>query len=86
MTYKYMTLTESESMDGACLGWGYISKNKSRWKTAPIFKEQLETYDRGVSSIVIDDVLYQIYRDITIVSEDTRLYILRNMQHDTDMK
>ena len=80
-----MTLTPEESISGEYMGWGYISKNKARWKDASVFKDQLETYDRGMTSVVVDNVMYQIYRDILIVSEETRLYILRNLQYDCDI-
>lgn len=84
MTYKYMTLTAKESYDGKCLGWAFATKNRSRWKDAPAFKDQLETYDHGKTSVIIDNTRYFIHTDFLIVTESVRLYILKNMNYDTD--
>ena len=86
MTYKYMTLTPEESCNGKCLGWAYALKNKDRWQDASnAFQNQLETYDHGKTSVVVDNVRYFIHADFVIVDECVRFYLLKNLNYDTDI-
>lgn len=86
MKYKYITLDPTESRHGKCLGWAFVNANRSRWVDATdTFKDQLETYDNGKTSVVVNNVRYFIHADFVIVGEQTRLYILKNMNYDTDI-
>lgn len=86
MIYKALLLTKKESKDPMCCGYKYAYNNKDRWTELSIEEpdKQLGTYDVSKTSVVIDDVVYTIYKDFIIISENVRLYVLqaRDLEND----
>ena len=86
MIYKALLLTKKESKDPMCCGYKYAYNNKDRWVELTIDEadKHLGTYDVSKTSIVMDDVVYTIYKDFIIIDENIRLYILqaRDLEND----
>lgn len=85
MTYKGLFLTKKESKNAECLGFAYAYENKDRWETMNVPSSDLGEYDFGTTFIVKENVVYTIHKDYLIVDEDTRLYLLKRMDRNTDV-
>ena len=78
LNYKLLLLTDEESiLGGKCINWSYAYKHKDRWIDADMLSYELQTYDRGMLTIVNEKKAYLIVREFTIMDEKTRLFVCK---------
>ena len=86
MVYKAFPLTKKESKNPMFCGYKYAYENKNRWVELTMDEpdKQLGTYDVSKTSVVLDGIVYTIYKDFIIIDEDIRLFILqaRDLEND----
>lgn len=75
MKYFLMPITKEEIKKSGTLGLAYAVKNKSKWIAIDNIKDEINTYDRGTTVLVVNDICYNIHKDYVNVSESYRLYI-----------
>lgn len=68
-------MLESEANNASNLGWGFIMKNESRLVEFEVLGTELNTYDKGTSSIVYNNTVYRIHKDYTDVSNSRRIWL-----------
>ena len=83
-TYKALLLTRKESIDGNCLGLKYAIKKESEWKDITGCEYELQTCDRGVTNLVIDNKVYMIHRDFIMFDKGVRLFICKSFDAEVD--
>ena len=84
MKSKVLCLTAAESKNPECWGYRYVKKNESRYKDIDV-SPHLDTYDYGTTYVVVDDVVYTIARDFIDVTNNQRIYVLKDMRLSTDI-
>lgn len=75
MKYFLMPITNEEMKKSGTLGFAYASKNKDKWIAIDDIKDEINTYDRGTTVLVVNNVTYNIHKDYVNVTEKYRLYI-----------
>jgi len=75
MQYFIFPLTISEAHTPTKVGYSYIKKNEGRLVNFPDLVE-VNTYDRGTTRIIYDDVVYQIKKDYVDLSGKRRIYLI----------
>lgn len=86
LRYMILPLTAKETAEGAMnFGLLFARKNKDRWIDVSEMTYELQTYDKGFTYIVLDDIVYMIHRDFLLSDEKVRLYIGKRFDHDTDV-
>ena len=83
-SYKALVLTPQESNDGRCLGLNFAMKNESRWVSIAGTEYELQTCDRGVTNLVIDNKVCMIHRDFIMVSKKVRLFVCKCFNSEVD--
>ena len=86
MDAKFFCLSKEDSQDPEKCGLKYAISKKGEWKPCPVsdMLAQINQYQSATSYIVIDNIAYTIFKDYIILSENTRLYILKDRNLDTD--
>lgn len=74
MTYYFFPLTKEEANSPIKTGFTYMMENKSRWIESADLLE-INTYDRGTTHIVFEEVPYLIYKDYLDITNKQRIYI-----------
>ena len=82
--YKALLLTRKESINGNCLGLKYAIKKESEWKDITGCEYELQTCDRGVTNLVIDNKVYMIHRDFIMFDKGVRLFICKSFDAEVD--
>ena len=75
MQYFIFPLTISEAHTPTKVGYSYIKKNEGRLVNFPDLVE-VNTYDRGTTRIIYEDVVYQIKKDYVDLSGKRRIYLV----------
>ena len=75
MQYFIFPLTISEAHTPAKVGYSYIKKNEGRLVNFPDLVE-VNTYDRGTTRIIYEDVVYKIKKDYVDLSGKRRIYLI----------
>lgn len=75
MKYYLMPLTNKEKNDLNCKGYKFAINNRDRWVAIDDVKDEINTYDRGTTVLVHDDVVYDIFKDYINIDEQYRVYI-----------
>ena len=75
MQYFIFPLTFSEAHTPTKVGYSYIKKNEGRLVNFPDLVE-VNTYDRGTTRIIYEDVVYQIKKDYVDLSGKRRIYLV----------
>lgn len=83
-SYKALVLTPQESNDGRCLGLNFAMKNESRWVSIAGTEYELQTCDRGVTNLVIDDKVCMIHRDFIMINKKVRLFVCKCFNSEVD--
>ncbi len=83
-SYKALVLTPKESNDGRCLGLNFAMKNESRWVSIAGTEYELQTCDRGVTNLVIDNKVCMIHRDFIMVDKKVRLFVCKCFNSEVD--
>ena len=84
MQSKVLCLTAAESKNPECWGYRFVKANANRYKDANVSPE-LDTYDYGTTYVVVDGVVYSIARDFVDITNNQRIYVLKNMRLATDI-
>ena len=86
MVYKALCLTKKESKNPMFCGYKYAYNNKDRWIELTMDEpdKQLGSYDVSKTSVVVEGIVYTIYKDFIIIDENIRLFILqaRDLEND----
>lgn len=86
LRYMVLPLTVRETAEGGVnFGLLFARKNKDRWVDVSGMTYELQTYDKGFTYIVLDDIVYMIHRDFLLKDEKVRLYIGKRFDHTTDV-
>ena len=83
-SYKALLLTPQESNDGKCLGLKFAMQNESRWKSIAGCEYDLQTYDRGITNLLIDNKVYIIHRDFILYNKKVRLFVCKCFDSEVD--
>ena len=75
MQYFIFPLTISEAHTPTKVGYSCIKKNEGRLVNFPDLVE-VNTYDRGTTRIIYEDVVYQIKKDYVDLSGKRRIYLI----------
>lgn len=76
VNYMLMPLTAEETKAGGeCLGARYAIEHKDRWINVNDLIFELQTYDRGYTSVRIDGITYIIHQDVLENDLAVRLFI-----------
>ena len=73
-------LTKDEINSPHITGFPYIMKNQNRLIEAPSLGYadfNLNNYDKGRNLIVYDDVVYEIYKDYSDITNNKRYFLLK---------
>jgi hypothetical protein len=73
--YYLFPMTEQEALKATNMGWRFIMNNESRLIEFEKLGEELNTYDKGTSSIVYNNKVYRIHKDYTDVSNSRRIWL-----------
>ena len=84
MTNKMLRLTKDESSNPRTTGYAFAYSHKDRWEEMTGIGDAVDTYDTATTFLVKDDTVYTIYRDLILLDEGVRLYILKNRDLETD--
>ena len=76
MKYYAFLLTEDEITNPIKCGYGYIRENEDRLIETDVLIE-VNTYDKGTSMLVYNDVVYTIFKDFTDLSNQRRIYLCK---------
>lgn len=76
MKYYAFLLTEDEINNPIKCGYGYIKENEDRLIETDVLIE-VNTYDKGTSMLVYNDVVYTIFKDFTDLSNQRRIYLCK---------
>lgn len=84
MNYYLMPLTNKEKNDLECKGYKFAINNIDRWVDLGDVKDEINTYDRGTTVLVHDDIVYDIFKDYVNIDEKFRVYIGCNLNQQYD--
>lgn len=74
MKYYFFPLKPSELKIPACHSYEFVHANEDRFVETDVLIE-VNTYDKGTSRLVYNDVVYQIKKDYVDLSGQRRIYI-----------
>lgn len=74
MQYYFFPMTIPEAHTPRFVGYDYIKKNEGRLINDPDLIE-VNTYDRGTTRLIYNDVVYMIKKDYIDLSNQRRIYI-----------
>ena len=83
-SYKALILTPQESNNGNCLGLKFAMENESRWISITGTEYELQTCDRGVTNLVIDNKVCMIHRDFIMIDKKVRLFVCKCFESAVD--
>jgi len=85
MQYYIFPLTISEASTPTQVGYSYIKENEGRLISFPDLGNEVNTYDRGTTRIIYDDVVYQIKKDYVDLSGKRRIYLVYPVQEGPEV-
>lgn len=74
MKYYFLPLKLSESRTPSNYGWRFVHENEGRLVESDVLIE-VNTYDRGTTRILYDNVVYLIKKDFVDISNSRRIYV-----------
>lgn len=74
MKYYFLPLKLSESKIPSNFGWKFVHANEGRLVASDALIE-VNTYDRGTTRILYDNVVYFIKKDFVDISNNRRIYV-----------
>lgn len=86
MDAKFFCLSKEDAKDPEKSGLKYAMSKRGEWKPCAVtdILSQINQYQSATSYVVIDNIAYSIFKDYILISENTRLYILKDRDLDTD--
>lgn len=76
MKYYAFLLKRDEISDPIKCGYGYIMENEDRLIETDVLIE-VNTYDKGTTMVVYDNVVYSIFKDFVDLSNSRRIYLCK---------
>lgn len=76
MQYFIFPMKISEAHTPTKVGYSYIKENEGRLVSFADLGVEVNTYDRGTTRLVYEDVVYQIKKDYVDLSGNRRIFLI----------
>lgn len=85
LTYYILPLTKEETLKGGpSFGLKSVMEKKDRWVNVDYASYEMQTYDRGYTTVVYQNKLYFFQRDFILLDTKERVFLLVTRDSELD--
>lgn len=85
LKYFIMPLTKEEDGNGNNKGYKFALEHEDRWIPIDPIKDEINTFDRGCTHVVVENVVYTLFKDYVDATRGHRVYVVINKGLESDI-
>ena len=74
-SYKALFLTREDAKIGNNFGYNFVKNNQNKWVDIANSTYELQTYNKGTSEVVYNDVVYTVHKDFILLQDAVRVFV-----------